>query len=53
MAACSDTSRARFQVTREEHRNRFTVLEDYTLAHVLAGDQISRGIAQRHFMEGL
>ncbi|VEN48109.1 unnamed protein product [Callosobruchus maculatus] len=46
MATHTGTAKARFGVTREEHRDLFTVLDEYALAHCVARDlRRSRGIA--------
>ncbi|VEN62280.1 unnamed protein product [Callosobruchus maculatus] len=46
MATHTGPARARFGVTREEHRDLFTVPDEYALAHCVARDLwMSRGIA--------
>ncbi|VEN45004.1 unnamed protein product [Callosobruchus maculatus] len=46
MATHTGTAKARFGVTREEHRDLFTVPDEYALAHCVAKDlRMSRGIA--------
>ncbi|VEN40030.1 unnamed protein product [Callosobruchus maculatus] len=46
MATHTGTAKARFGVTREEHRDLFTVPDEYALAHCVARDlRMSRGIA--------
>ncbi|VEN45007.1 unnamed protein product [Callosobruchus maculatus] len=46
VATHTGTAKARFGVTREEHRDLFTVPDEYALAHCVARDlRMSRGIA--------
>lgn len=43
----SDTAKTRYGATRKEHRDLFTVQEEYSLPHCATGDiRMSRGISR-------